>query len=141
MSKGLSGSGAWQMAQKNCAAKLVLLLVVRSIPMSLLRRKSCSALASTILSLISIVQKSFAPSFLNQSAGLLPGPLSFIFPNPLIQTLFLSTNRYRGGRHLLPSIGKFPDSGIGRDRGRRLSNCGYHRLRLMLWPRRWGWSR
>ncbi len=33
---------------KNGAAKLVLLLVVRSIPMSLLRRKSCSALASTI---------------------------------------------------------------------------------------------
>ena len=106
-----------------------------------LKAKSCSALASTILSLISIVQKSFAPSFLNQSAGLLPGPLSFIFPNPLIRILFPSTNRYRGGQHLPPSIGKFPDSGIGRGRGRRSSSCGYHRLQLMLWPRRWGWSR
>ena len=48
MSKGLPGSAAWQMAQKICAAKLVMLFVVWSIPMSLLRRKSCSALASTI---------------------------------------------------------------------------------------------
>jgi len=48
VSKGLPGSAAWHMAQKNCAAKLVLLFVVRSIPVSLLRRKSCSALASTI---------------------------------------------------------------------------------------------
>ncbi len=44
MSKGLSGGGAWQMAQKICARS-----IVRYIPMSLLRRKSCSALASTIL--------------------------------------------------------------------------------------------
>ena len=45
VSKGFPGSAAWQMAQKKHCAHLV----VRSIPMSLLRRKSCSALASTIL--------------------------------------------------------------------------------------------
>ena len=49
VSKGLPGSAAWQIAQKNGATKLVLLLVVRSIPMILLRRKLCSALVSTIL--------------------------------------------------------------------------------------------
>ena len=44
VSKGFPGSAAWQIAQKNCTRS-----IVRNIPMSLLRRKSCSALASTIL--------------------------------------------------------------------------------------------
>ena len=42
--KGLSGSAVWPMARKICARS-----IVRSIPLSLLKQKSCSALASTVL--------------------------------------------------------------------------------------------
>ena len=63
MSKGLPGSAAWQMAQKICAR-----LIVRNIPMSLLRRKSCSALASTIFESPLHRTKATCTNFFVQSA-------------------------------------------------------------------------